>query len=248
MAQTHRQKLGRKELENGYIPTNHVLIKIVFRAEGAHTKSGIIYGFNEDLTYGNPEDTDTSSHSADLAEVWGVVKGVPNGLYYNQSDPSHSMPWNCDMDLQYGDVVWYNVIEAKNSVEIECENDIYKLIPYQDCYVAKRKGEVICLNGYVLCEHAYFEEKSRLAPPGQKKIDKTRGIIKYFGKPNKRYLRQEYNDFIDLREGDEVVFAPRTPLWYLERQKYNAFFDGDNIYWVVQRRRIAMVWKRKRDG
>jgi len=41
--------------------------------------------------------------------------------------------------LEVDDMVWYSVLEAKNSVQLICDGVLYKSVPYQDCYVAKRK-------------------------------------------------------------------------------------------------------------
>jgi len=101
--------------------------------------------------------------------------------------------------------------------------------------------KTVMLNGYVLLEPLYKENKSSLAIDKKGEIDKTRGIVRFVGKPNKEYLRDNYVDFVNLEVGDEVLLAPNTALWLLERKKYLSSFDGENLYWVVQRRRIAFV-------
>jgi len=251
---------------------NHVLIKMVFRAEGATTKSGVIIGFNEDDVYAEGDD----SHSANLAEVYGIVEKVPQELYFNPDDPK-SMDWETDIELEVGDMVWYSVLEAKNSVQLICDGVLYKSVPYQDCYVAKRstiqcfggsfnsdgkvsrtdfenalrnayREEVIPLNGYVLCFPIYFDKISPLDAISDTQIDMTRGKVAFVGKPVKTYKNASYNHIGDLRVGDEVLFDKNAPLFYLERSKQLATFDGDNQYWVVARRRIALVLKRENDG
>jgi len=150
-------------------------------------------------------DDETTTHAADLAEVYGRVYKLPEKLTYTED--GLGMQWDCDMELQVGDLVWFNTIESKNAVEIVCEDKLYKLIPYQDCYCAKRKQQlwktisplefalhykgndpekvlkieleqVIMLNGYVLCEPTYVQTDSPLAIE-DKKEDKTRGIIRF---------------------------------------------------------------------
>ena len=245
MAETHRQNLTRKQLEEGRIPNNYVLLEMMHSSEGIKSKGGIIVGVLLDEDY----DDETTTHAADLTEVYGKVYKLPEKLTYAEN----GMQWDCDMDLQVSDIVFFNVIESKNAVEIVCEDKLYKLIPYQDCYCAKRLGKiwrgyggatgedvVVMLNGYVLCKPTYVQTDSPLAVE-DKKEDKTRGIIRFVGKPNRSYLNPNYVDFVDLHIGDLVLFNPNTPLFPLERKSALAQFDGNNLYNVVQRRRIAMV-------
>lgn len=241
MPKRYRTRISREELDDSIIPVNHVLVEMQYSAVGAKTKSGIIYGFDVDEQYQGED-----AHAADCAEVWGIVVKVPQKLYFNPDDENNSMPWDCEMELQEGDRVWFSALESKNSVELECEGKVYKSIPYMDCFVAIRdmSGKVIMLNSYVLCTPLKKESLSSLDTISKDKIDMTKGIIAFCGNPVKRYLREQYCDLPDLREGDMVQFDAKTPLYYLERKGYTATFDGDNLYWVVQRRRIVMILNR----
>ena len=204
-------------------------------SEGIKSKGGVIIGVLLDEDY----DDETTTHAADLTEVYGKVYKLPEKLTYAED----GMQWDCDMELQVGDCVWINTIESKNSVEILCENNLYKLIPFSDIYVRRKggmTGDAECLNGYVLCSPTFIQTDSPLAIEDRKE-DKTRGIIRFVGKPNRSYLNKNYVDFVDLHEGDLVLFNPNTPLFPLERRSTLAQFDGNNLYNVCQRRRIAMV-------
>jgi hypothetical protein len=239
MAETYKQTLTKKQLAEGRIPQNHVLLEMTYTTEGIKSKGGVIIGVGRDLEY----EDETTTHAADLTEIWGIVAKLPDELYYKRDDPN-SMPWDCDMELQVGDIVWFNTIESRNAVEIVCEGKLYKIIPWQDCYCAKRGKEVIMLNGYVLCEQVYTYNDSPLALKNETE-DKTRGIVRYIGKCNREYQNQNYIDFQDLRVGDEVLYNPNTPLFKLERTTALSTFNGNKLYNVVQRRRIAMVLKRE---
>jgi len=83
-----------------------------------------------------------------------------------------------------------------------------------------------------------------LSIPAEQLHSSLRGIVKHVGNAPKHYLREAYSHIDDLRVGDEVLFDPRTPLFYLERNKSLARFDGDNQYWVVMRRRIIAILNR----
>jgi co-chaperonin GroES (HSP10) len=168
-----------------------------------------------------------------------------------------------------------------------CEDKVYKIIPYQDLYVAKRKSYainvdklppsisardfldewkrggdillinpyssssspvatelsplVIPLNGYCLLKQIHYKSLSPLDVTSEEKVDKTKGEVAYVGNPNKRYKNERYTDFKNLREGDVVLFDKKTTPFLLERQLYASRFDPDNLYWIVQRRGIAMV-------
>ena len=254
-----RIKLSKKEFDSGEIPyiSNHVLIEMVFSSDGVKTKSGIIVGFNKDVNYAEGSD----AHDANLQEVWGVVARAPEKLYYNEDDPD-SMEWECDMELEVGDKVWGGIMEFANAQEILCEDKLYKLIPYADLYVAKRETwvkrpdpagydverwggeEIIPLNGYILCQTVKCRKMSDLDYFSEMYVDQTRCIVKYVGKPNKRYKSDNKVDFADLRPEDEIVLVPRTPFQFLERKTYMSAFNGDNLYIVLPRRKVSFVLNR----
>ena len=238
-----RIELTKEEFDRGIMPfpNNHVLVKTIYSSEGAKTKGGVIVGFNTDTVYAEGD----NSWAADMQEVSGIVERVPEKLYFNDDkDDINSMEWECDMELKKGDEVWYGLIEATNSYEILCEGNLYKLIPYADIYVAKRDKEVIPLNGYILMQTTHRTKISELDYLSEDKVDNTKGIVKFVGKPNKRYRDEAYADFVDLRKDDIVVVSPRTPFLFLERKSYMARFDGDNLYVVMPRRKILSVLNR----
>jgi hypothetical protein len=252
MAELLKIEVTRSELEKGIIPANHVLCHMYYTSEGAKTRAGIIYGINTDLIYADSDNPDDeSSHAADMAEVSLVVVKCPEKLYFNPKDDK-SMPWETTMELKIGDTVWTNTIEALNAVTLVCEGEFYKILPYQDLYCARRYVKensipelwTIMLNGYVLCSQIHKESTHVLDVTSKDKIDLTRGIVEFLGKPNKRYLNPEVYDFLPLEKGDEVLFNKKSPPFLLERQKFSSKFDSEKLYWVVQRRNINAVLNR----
>lgn len=260
MQETTQIELTREELDGGILSNkcNHVIVEVPYSNEGAKTKSGVIVGFNKDVLYAEGED----AHNADLQEVWGYVYKCPAKLYYNEEDPE-SMPWETEMELLPGDRVWFGLIESANAREILCEGKVYKILPYQDLYVAKRSAprvdmgngwyrreftkksiQVIPLNGYVLCQTTTLKKMSDLDVVSEDKIDKLRATVRFVGTPNRRYKTKGFADIENLQPGDEVMLEPRTPFLYLERKKYMAQFDEDNLYIVVPRRKIQAVLNR----
>jgi hypothetical protein len=242
--------ITKEELERAEIPLNHVLIKITRRVEGLTTRGGVTIGFNTDTVYAEGDD----SHSANLAENIGYVVKVPKALYFNPDDPK-SMDWETEMELQIGDQVWFSLIEAKNSVQLICEDVLYKSCPYSDIYCYKRevwrdkwkgiKETVVgMLNGFVLCTPVYFERRSHLDVISDTQIDKSKGIIAFIGDAPKAYIRPEYSHINRIEVGDKVLFDPKTPLFFLERLKATSQFQDGKQFWVVARRRIVMVISR----
>lgn len=254
MGELLKISMTRKELDSGIIPHNYVMVEAELTAEGKKTKGGIIYGHHEDVVW----DDETTNWEADICQVAAKVYKLPERLYYDENNPHHSMPWDCDMEVCEDDTVWFSPLESRNAVTIVCEGKGYKLIPYQDLWVAKRdvyvnkwtippqkKEVVIPLNGYVILEPVFKVNDSPLAIDKKGEWDKTKGIVRFFGTPNRAYQGNAHTDFQDLQEGDVILLNPGTPLVPLERVKYNAHFLNEELFFVTQRRRIAMVVERK---
>jgi hypothetical protein len=236
----------KEQLTNGLVPSNYVLCETYYTSEGAKTKAGIIYGVNTDLIYADADNPDDhTSHAADMAEVSLIVTKLPQKLYFNPDDPNNSMPWETEMELQVGDVVWTDIMETSNAITLVCEGKMYKLLPYQDLYCAKREDKVIMLNGYILCEQVKKKAISELDVTSCDLIDPTKGIVAYLGNSNKRYLQEDYVDFEDLRVGDEVLLDAHSGIFLLERQLYSSKFSNEKLYWVVSWKKISMVLNRK---
>jgi len=242
MYQTTQIELTRKQLDNGVLSDkcNHVIIEVPYSTEGATTKSGIIVGFNRHINYAEGSD----SHPADMQECWGIVYKTPDSLYYNEKDNA-SMEWETDMELEPNMKVWFSLIESANSHEVLCEGKIYKILPYADCYVAKKADRVIPLNGYVLCQTVNLPKLSELDVTSEDKVDKTKAIVRYVGTPNKRYKTKSYVDHQDLQPGDVVLLDRGTVLLPLERKAYMARFQDDQLFIVVPRRKVVAVLNRE---
>lgn len=264
MIENPKIELTRKQLDEGILTDkcNQIIVEMTYSSEGAKTSSGIVWGFNREVNYAEGND----SHPANMQECWGVVYKCPPKLYYKENDPS-SMEWDTDMELQEDDIVYFSLIESANSHEVLCESKTYKILPYADCYVAKRRRnmfergddalffnidldktdefKVIPLNGYVLCQTTTLKKLSELDVTSEDKIDKTRAIVRYVGTCNRSYKVKSYIDHPNLHPGDEVLLERGTVHLYLERKDYASTFNGSELYLVVPRRKIAMVINRK---
>jgi hypothetical protein len=254
MAKRFRTKLSKEEFERAEIPSNHVAVELLRLEENATTHGGIYMGYNVDETW----EDDNETHPADIASICGIVRKVPHKLFYTPD--GQGLPWDTDMELQVGDTVWFNIIESLNSVEFAVDKAYIRIIPYQDCYCAKRRipdpqwiysnyfigvehflEKVIMLNGYCLLEQVRLPKLSDLDVTSEDHVYEDRGIIRYLGTPNRTYTVSKYQDNTELKVGDMAFIRPGYKPFLLERRGYFAQFDSDHkLYWCVQRRNIIM--------
>jgi hypothetical protein len=237
-----KTKIPKTHIGNWRIPSesNIVIIEITEATKDKVTKSGIHIGFSDDVVYAEGDE----SHEADVAEVWGYVAGLPSKLYFNRKDVT-SMPWDTEMELRIGDMVWFNYFASVNCDELVCGDRRFYAISYQDLYVAKRKDEIIPLNGYCLCEPVRIDYESDLAEGVVEHYEKNKVVVRHLGQPNKRYFtgggRQTYhNDIIDVKEGDTVLLRKNYPLNKIERLDAISTFS-DKTYYAIQRRFMEIV-------
>jgi len=212
---------------------------VEYSCEGYTTASGIIIGVNVDAIY----EHGVESHAADMTEVYGRVVRVPEILPYSKNDPN-GMSWNPEMEIEVGDYVWFNIIISRNCSEIVVGDRLYKVITYEDLIAAKKggiDGEIIPLNGNCLIEPIKEQSLSKFDILSSNKTDIHKGIARYVGKPVIEYQTPLNYDHKDVQVGDLVTFDKNYVPYYLERKKIMAEFDDDNLYFVAQRRRIAMT-------
>lgn len=239
--------------------SNLVVVEMPQYKGDKKTDSGVIYGFNPDVQYAEGKE----NHIADVADVYGTVVKQPKEFYFKRGT-SYSPSWKTTIETEIGDLVWFNPLVAVNCTEIHVNQRTYKLIPYEDLFVAKRsdfrvtkphynkdgdyivscipiKDAIVCLNGYCIVERVKQKSLGSLDVLSSKKTDESRGIIKYCGSCNLEYENKRWTDFVDLRAGDEVLFAKSHKPIPLEHKSYNAHFDNGKLYYAVQRRFITMV-------
>lgn len=187
---------------------------------------------------------DTGFSEEQHAPVTGVVISVPSTLI------PENMPWETDMVLMPGDEVVYSYETCVYCMNPETgrefhdeENNQYLMVDYEDIFAAKRNGEVIPVNGYLLVEPLTEEVISAIKLPVEKsgKI----GRVAITSPKNKRYFaagkeRTDVYDFNDpINPGDYVVFTKYSDL-PLEYELHNSI-DGAKQYFRMQRRDIYHV-------
>jgi len=231
-----RIKISKAEFERYEVhyPANLVIVEMP--PEKDILVAGIKINFNDEVLYAEGE----GSHIADMAPVTGVVAKVVEKLYYNRKDTLRTMSWDCDCDTQKGDRVWFHHLISKNCSEIDVEGTIYKIIPFEDLFLALRGEEVIMLNGNILLSEVLVPKLSELDITTDT-VDKTRGIVAYNGKDNRKYQAQGIADLSGLKKGDLVIINKGAYVFYLERNKYNSCFDGGKPYICIQKRHLDAV-------
>lgn len=231
-----RTKIDKKSFERYgvHYPCNMVIVRMP--PEKDILVAGIKINFNDEVLYAEGE----GSHIADMAPVTGAVAKVVDRLYYNRKDTLRTMSWDCDQPLIKGDRVWFHHLISKNCSEIDVEGIIYKIIPFEDLFLALRGEDVIMLNGNILLSEVLVPKLSEfdITPDT---VDKTRGIVAYNGKDNREYQTKGIADLRGLNEGDLVTISKGAYVFHLERNKYNSCFDGGKPYIVIQKRFLDAV-------
>jgi hypothetical protein len=220
-------------------PSNSVIVEIENWREDIKTKSGVVIGFNADVLYAEG----AGSHIADVARVYGRVVKQPSKIYYHPTR-NDSPPWHPRLETQVGDYVWYNTLSATNCEELLVGDRLYKVIPYQDLFVARRggiQGEIIPLNGFCILQTMTLEAQSKFDVISKLGVDKSRGRVLCVGQPNLAYQNKINADHDDVQEGDVAIFDSRIIPAYLERNEFNMnFSEGERVF-VVQRHRISLT-------
>jgi co-chaperonin GroES (HSP10) len=218
-----------------------VLIKTTHKASEEKTESGIL------------KVADTEWNEASHADRWGVVVQCPPSIQFN-----NGMPWKTTKQVSVGMKVWYDYLASLNCITyIDEEGVEYKLISYEDLYVASVKAQpivvdlqtsedetefIIPLNGFHLFETVSHERQGRFDISPQR-IDTKYGIVKYVAENNEEYETSSEVDHVELRVGDRVRFGSVPPVMLEDEAHCN--FDGGRMYRRSQARNVEMVW---RDG
>jgi len=244
MAETFRVSVSKKIFDRKKMPvvSRHVLVEIFDWDKELTTKAGVVIGFNPDVLYAEG----SGSHIADVARIYGQIVWQPEALYFHHKK-NFSPPWRANLETQVGDFVWFHPLISVNCEELLVEGRLFKVIPYDDLFVARRggmDGEVIPLNGYCIMSISKKEKTSSFDVISEMAVNYDRGVVKHVGRPNIKYQSKNVCDHQDIRVGDEVIFDSRIPPAYLERNEFNLNFDGENQYFVMQRQFISMVVNR----
>ncbi len=216
-----------KMVEGLQIPHSYVLIKMLRS--------------NDEVFIGNFKAyLNTSFEQEKNQSVYGEVVKVPDELFFlGSSDISRysniAMPWKCDMELQVGDKVVIDYLEAQTAMGAGHNNftnprylvdysitdkEWYCFIPYQHVLVAEREGELIPLNGNILGTPKIID-----TPTGPDYHDRI-VTLEHVGKPVYEYSKMgEYakcEESRGLKPRMEVILERYNNRW-LEFSLHNHF-------------------------
>ncbi len=195
---------------------------------------------NNFVLLGNPTSTekigglfiDTTYKPEDHVEIINEVMAVPERLKFNE--------WETEMQLKVGDTVLVNYLAIMKAEKVYVGSNIYLNVPYEKIILAKRGDEIIMLNGYVLLEPIYIEQLKSdtiIFLPSKQDEHKDRGIVRFFGIPNKRYTEEHHTDDGTINIGDKVLLDHG---YFSKLERGYRPTIGD--YWVVQRRNIVAAF------
>jgi len=226
------------------------LNKVVVKLAGLNDKIKLADGTELSLV--------TKYDVANHAPVVGTVAGLPVNLYFNKKDPSHSMEWETDMELEKGDTVYMQYLSVLLALADKFDpaasypdpkwftkgGYIYVIIDYSNIYFAIRGKKLIPVNGYCIARPIIKKEKEHegiIIPQylKEKKSSKWAEII-YVGKPCKDFVDKRYKDKGEVKEGDIVLFGA----WSNQRVEYSmhqTFFKEKGEYVVIQRKWMKAV-------
>jgi co-chaperonin GroES (HSP10) len=237
-------KLTAKEFDRLKPIGNNVIIECVIPKEEVRPSGLIIVKDPEFFICKDKDGIEATDQSAHL-DRYGIVKKAPESLNCKKMD------WETDMELKYGDVVWFDFHSGLHCPIIQVEDKEYRIMEYQNLIVAKRRiqtvdfgfettlfvgkelyedlekilyrEEIIPLNGYCLFEEISNLPKTKLILPFEH-IDKQVGITRYVGNKNKSYKNKKKYDDMDIHINDKVIFRNQVNN-LLENDMHRIFSD-----------------------
>lgn len=209
------------------------------------------------------------------APVTGIVVACPNKIWasdavldeYGEIVSGHlGMQWDVDMELAKDDVVTYSYLSATTVLDpnegkmIMCENQVYFLIPYEECFVAKRPilgtfnpehggvyNYIIPLNGYCLVEPVEEKTQQKAGAIILEKSDAFAQQSIRYGKiayTSKSLIRKYVDgdgapDIDNVKVGDYIAFDIGCDL--LCEYDLHASIEGKKQFYRMQRRHIHAI-------
>ena len=243
-------KVSREELELVRPMNNMVLIELD--------------GENDTITFsdGTELKLDTKYAPENHVPVSGKVVGVPEKLFFSKKRIDISMPWEVDMELEIGDVVYmeyhavllalgdrlYKTNAHPDPTYFELDGKFYVFIHYQFLYFVLRDNpdqpeqpDLLMLNSYCIAypivEEVLKSSSIILMDDVRNKTSTKQATIAYVGKAATGFIDKKYRDVGDLAPGDIVVFNR----WSNQRVEYmlhQKLMKRGVEYVVIQRRWI----------
>lgn len=180
----------------------------------------------------------------------GIALVVPRRLTFDDTLSRASLEWKTTVEILPGDKVYFDYFGAlmsfgrraqeheKNTEELTLghEGRVFPFIHYRELFAYEREGEFVPINGHVIIEQIEKVPRSKLAVFDHRRneVDTLKGVVKYVGKCNERYLNSIYQDAA-VEVGDTVLwknYANRpikvngVNMWAVQRRYIEAKFTG----------------------
>lgn len=187
---------------------------------------------------------DTSYQESKHQVTRGIVRAVPDSLYFTKKPGSHAtMPWLTDMELQVGDMVYYDYLTAMNaknptsSTQFRVNGFDCIWMKYNQIYCAVREEEIVPVNGYCLVEPLKTMRSDMFDfSIMDNDHDQSVGVLRHVGSLIRWYRYHKHADSAEYKPG-QIVLMKKVNDIPLE-SKYHESIDR---FWRVQRRNILGV-------
>jgi len=205
-----------------------------------------------DLKDGKKLLLETKFNPQDHAPVIGTVVGLPSMLYFNKKDPTESMEWETDMELEIGDKVYMEYLSVLRAMGTEFDKasaypvpewfkhdgKYHIIIHYSKIYFKIKDNEIVPINGYCIAKpiKTPVKETFGLVLVGNEyKRSSKWGEIIYVGKPCKDFVDDRYKDKGEVNPGDIVLFGRWSNI-RVEYELHQTILKEDGEYAVIQRK------------
>lgn len=155
---------------------------------------------------------DTSFEKEKNIERYAEVVFPPKRLNFEVRGAAR-MEQEVDMELRTGDIVYFHfntlLVSEKDQRFIIKDNEKLYFIPYNSIYCAKRRDDVVMINGWVLVEPKEEQVKTILELPKylRNKESMQVGTVKYIGNHVRKYFNYPgVEDSLEINKGDVVFF------------------------------------------
>ena len=184
------------------------------------------------------------------AQTSGIVKVVPESLYYNKLDRGfESVEYLTDINLEVGDKVFFHYLQIDIAINqrriIEEDGKFFIFIKHDSLFMSIRNEKIIMHNGWMLLEPVdKAVDKDSVVntkiPKSRQKHDPLKGRIAFLGDSVKEYWwgNNETDEGINVNKGDTVIFLPHSdiPLEYDMHQSLK------EKYYRVQRKELLSIY------
>jgi len=221
------------------IPKNHVLVEVdCLRHKKIAFESGTEIIVDPSIT--------PQIH----AQTSGIVRVVPESLYYNKLDRGfESSEFLTDINVKVGDKVFFHYLQIDAAIShrriIEEDGKFFIFIRHDSLFMSIREEEIVMHNGWMLLKpiDLAVDEASVVntrIPKNRQKYNPLKGEIAFLGDPVKEYWwgNNETDEGIDVEKGDTVIFLHNSDITL----EYDFHQRLNEKHYRVQRKELLSIY------